>query len=98
MDIKAKNNWSWLPAAMPTVSKMMKEKRALYGDSHVDECWRRGVLLGEPGWFFAREGAIAVGSPARLCDELNGVGIEAGFPRAAMLMLMEPKGSKNGTI
>lgn len=63
MDNKAKNNWSWLPSAMPNVAVLMKEKRALYGDAHVDECWRHGVVLGEPGWFFAREGPLAVGTP-----------------------------------
>lgn len=87
MDRQVKNNWAWLPAAMPKVAKMVKEKRALYGDSHVDECWRRGVVLGESGWFFAREGAISVGTPAQLCDELDQAGRDAGFPRAPLLMI-----------
>lgn len=90
MDSKAKNNWSWLPLVMPGVASMMKEKRALFGDAHVDECWRRGVVLGQPGWFFAREGAVSVGTPASLCDELDQIGCAVGFPRAPMLMLAEP--------
>lgn len=96
MDKQAKNNWSWLPAAMPNVAGMVKEKRALYGDAHVDECWKRGVVLGEPGWFFAREGAISVGTPARMCDELDEIGRAVGAVRAPMLMLAEPAGGVDG--
>lgn len=57
-----KKDWSWLPAFMPGVSKLVKEKRAQYGHEHVNECWRRG-MAGEKGWFFAREGALAIGTP-----------------------------------
>lgn len=55
--------WAWLPAAMPGVARLMAQRRRELGDAHVAECWRRGVLMGEPGWFFAREGALAVGAP-----------------------------------
>lgn len=57
------SNWAWLPASMPGVTKLMAEKRQAYGDAHVDECWMRGVVNREPGWFFAREGPLAVGTP-----------------------------------
>lgn len=60
---KRPNRYDWLPAQMPGVARLVKEKRAQLGDAHVNECWRRGVLEGEPGWFFAREGALAVGTP-----------------------------------
>lgn len=60
---KPSNRWAWLPAAMPGVTRLMAEKRAELGDAHVTECWKRGVLQMEPGWFFAREGALAVGMP-----------------------------------
>ncbi|EYC52893.1 hypothetical protein AZ34_11935 [Hylemonella gracilis str. Niagara R] len=63
MDKRAKVDWAWLPAAMPQVAGLMREKRKLYGDAHVNECWRRGVIQGEAGWFFAREGALTVGTP-----------------------------------
>ena len=36
----------------------MKELRAEHGPAHVAECWRRGVVQCEPGWFFAREGVL----------------------------------------
>lgn len=58
-----KKDWSWLPKEMPGVAKVMADKRAQYGNAHVNECWRRGVVLREPGWFFAREGALMVGTP-----------------------------------
>lgn len=58
-----KRNWGWLPAFMPGVARLMAEKRRLYGDAHVDECWKRGVLGREPGWFFAAEGPLTVGTP-----------------------------------
>lgn len=62
---KARNSgrWGWLPAAMPGVARLLAEKRKALGDAHVAECWRRGVVEREPGWFFAREGALAVGTP-----------------------------------
>jgi hypothetical protein len=59
----AKKSFDWLSIHMPGVAKLVKEKRRLHGDKHVNECWRRGVLQREPGWFFAREGALAVGTP-----------------------------------
>lgn len=59
---KVKRDWGWLPTAMPKVARLVAEKRAKYGDAHVSECWRRG-MAGEPGWFFAREGPIAIGTP-----------------------------------
>lgn len=59
----AANRWAWLPAMMPGVAQAMARKRAELGAAHVNECWKRGVIDREPGWFFAREGALAVGTP-----------------------------------
>ena len=59
---KPDDRWAWLPRAMPGVAQLIGEQRQLYGREHVAECWRRG-MAGEPGWFFAREGAIAIGTP-----------------------------------
>lgn len=59
----ASSKFGWLPKAMPGVARLVAEKRSVLGDAHVSECWRRGVLEREPGWFFAREGALAVGTP-----------------------------------
>lgn len=65
MDMKRveSGRFGWLPTAMPGVARLVGEKRRTLGDAHVSECWRRGVIEREPGWFFAREGAIAVGTP-----------------------------------
>lgn len=60
---KAGSRWGWLPEAMPGVARLMAERRRTMGNEHVAECWRRGVVQREPGWFFAREGALAVGTP-----------------------------------
>lgn len=60
---KKSGRWDWLPAAMPGVARQMAEHRRKMGEAHVRECWRRGVLQLEPGWFFAREGPLTVGTP-----------------------------------
>jgi hypothetical protein len=60
---KEPGKWAWVPALMPGVTRLMAEKRRDLGPVHVRECWRRGVELGEPGWFFAREGPLAIGTP-----------------------------------
>lgn len=52
-----------LPVAMPGVARLVAEKRAKLGQAHVAECWQRGVIERQPGWFFAREGPLAVGTP-----------------------------------
>lgn len=48
--------------AMPGVQRIVAERRKEHGDAWVTQCVQRG-LAGEPGWFFAREGAIAIGTP-----------------------------------
>lgn len=48
--------------AMPGVARIVADKRAQMGAAHVTECQRRG-MAGEPGWFFAREGPLAIGTP-----------------------------------
>lgn len=48
--------------AMPKVAALVAEKRKAWGDAHVTLCQVNG-LAGRPGWFFAREGPIAVGTP-----------------------------------
>lgn len=57
------SKWGWLPAMMPGVVRLMSERRRALGDAHVNECWERGVVQLEPGWFYAREGPLAVGTP-----------------------------------
>lgn len=51
-----------MPAAMPGVARRMAELRHEYGDAHVERCWSEG-MAGQPGFFFAREGPAAIGTP-----------------------------------
>lgn len=59
----AKQTFGWLPDQMPKVAERMKEYRVRYGAEWVNTCWQRGVQKLEPGWFYAREGALSVGVP-----------------------------------
>lgn len=63
MDKGKENRWGWLPAHMPGVARLLADKRRELGAAHVNTCWAHGVVKAEPGWFFAREGALAVGVP-----------------------------------
>lgn len=55
-------SFAWVKAAMPRVADMVARERQVLGDDWVNECWKRG-MQGEPGWFFAREGAVSIGTP-----------------------------------
>ena len=82
--------WEWLPRAMPGVARLIAERRRSLGDVHVNECWRRGVVQGEPGWFFAREGPLAVGTP---WAEFADVAWWQATASQSMLMMKEPHGT-----
>lgn len=92
-----KKDWSWLPAAMPGVAKLVAEQRVQLGNEHVNRCWRRG-LEGQPGWFFAREGAIAVGTPWNEPEMANFAAAQITSTQA-MLMIRKPvsRGASDGT-
>ena len=93
MDKGWKQRFDWLPAQMPRVAALMKSQRQKHGDAHVNECWRRGVVLGEPGWFFAVEGSLAVGVPAASWDWKQWPEL-AKLPediRPALLLIKEPE-------
>lgn len=84
-----RKRWDWLPAEMPGVLRLVREKRRLYGDAHVDECWRRG-MAGEPGWFFAREGTLAIGTPSTDDPELANFAAQAIAGGQALLVIGVP--------
>ena len=90
MDKKVED-WSWLPKAMPGVKRLMAEKRAELGNEHVSTCWRRGVLGREPGWFFAREGALAVGAPCATDPVLMAFAAANVTSSQALLVLATPE-------
>lgn len=85
---EGKRDWAAIVQAMPAVQKLIAEKRAKYGAAHVNECWKRGVLAGEPGWFYARERGVAVGTPWG--DPLYFEALEVTRTQA-LLMMAEPK-------
>lgn len=59
---KGKGSWAWLPEQVPGVVKLMADRRRELGAAWVNECWKRGVLQREPGWFWAAEGALSIGT------------------------------------
>lgn len=93
MDSKRGKNWSWLPAHMPAVAKLLAEKREQVGAEWVNTCWRNGVVEAQPGWFFAAEGALAVGTP---WPEAPGIELWLGLREAQKLpslLVMRDKGA-----
>jgi hypothetical protein len=96
MDKKEKPpaRWDWLPAQMPGVVALMADKRRELGAAWVNECWRRGVLAGEPGWFFASEGSLMVGT---LWDHVSVIAFaSARISRTQALIVLKPKEAANG--
>ncbi len=96
MDKVKKTDWSWLKNAMPGVAKMMEEKRIEHGGRHLNECWRRSVEMGEPGWLFLREGALAIGTPFKDDDPFKAWQGHAIKSNQAMVLIRAPEKS-NGT-
>ena len=86
----AANKYAWVPSAMPGVARLMKEKRAKFGDRHVTECWNRS-MAGEAGWLFAREGALAIGTPWPSADvDLANFAAANVTATQALLLIREP--------
>jgi hypothetical protein len=88
-------DWKWLPVAMPGVARLMANKRRELGDAHVNLCWKRGVLDLEPGWFFAREGALSVGAPFP-GPEAAAFGATQVTATQALLLLRPVEGAADG--
>ena len=86
------NRWDWLPAFMPGVARQIRDKRREWGDAHVNECWRRGVVLGEPGWFLARESTITVGA----WDDPEMLALAATVNGTQSLLIMRNPGAAHG--
>lgn len=87
---KTKSNWSWLPQRMPRVAALIADRRKAHGDAWVNECWRRGVVELQPGWFFAREGALTVGVPFEQPEVAN-FGLQAVKAGQALLITKPPE-------
>ncbi len=91
-----KRDWSWLPAQMPGVARIVADKRRLLGNAHVNECWRRGVEQGEAGWFFAREGPLAVGVPDTSDPVMRDWCAAQVTGSQAIVMLRDPAAGQQG--
>lgn len=89
------NRWQWLAEAMPLLPARMKQLRAEHGADHVAECWRRGVVQRQPGWFFARQGAVAVGAPFVGDPVLSDFAAQHLQPDQC-LVVIRPKGVAHG--
>lgn len=85
------SKWAWLPTAMPGLAALMAQKRRELGDAHVNECWKRGVVNGEPGWFFAREGTLALGTPCVEDPELANFAAQHVTSTQVVLVLRKPE-------
>lgn len=88
MDGGVKRSWQWMAEHMPRVVAMLKEERKAGRGAHIDDCWRRGVVNGEPGLFWASEGAISVGVPPnQSLVPADVMALMKAFPGSAVLML-----------
>lgn len=93
MDKRKDNRWGWLPAHMPGVARLLADKKRELGADHVNRCWAQGVVAAEPGWFFAREGALAVGVPWPAIADVAGWELTPG---QAMVWLRDPAEAAHG--
>jgi len=83
-------DWRHLLELMPQVNRRLAEKRRELGADHVRECWRRGVLNGEPDQFFVAEGAITLGawpSDLSMLDLYLDPVTKRAFPGAFLVLL-----------
>lgn len=75
---------------LPGVIALIKQRKSEMGAAHVNRCWQHGVLQCQPGWFYAREGAVAIGTPF-FGSEIETLMAELGetldIQRGPMLML-----------
>jgi hypothetical protein len=90
---KTPSRWAFLPQSMPRVAKLLAEKRAKLGAEHVAMCWQKGVVECEPGWFYAREGGLAVGVPF---DDLETVYADTPRAKQVLLFVRDPEPTAGG--
>lgn len=82
------SRWAFLPESMPKVAKLMADKRKEVGAEHVALCWQKGVVECQPGWFYAREGALAVGVP---WDDVETLYTDTNRAQFAILVVRDVK-------
>lgn len=89
---------SLIAKAMPATAARVREYRARLGDEFVTQCVRRG-LAGEAGWFFAREGCLAVGVPWSDTDQdmLRLFDLHLAAPGSAFVLMRSPEAAASVT-
>lgn len=88
MDGGPNRSWQWMVDHMPRVVSMLREERKAGRGSQVDDCWRRGVIGGEPGLFWASEGSVSIGTPPeQALVPAEVMALLKAFPGSAVLML-----------
>lgn len=86
-----KKDWSWFKQFMPGVTALLGEYREFGEGLHLDECWKRGVLGGQAGWFFAREGPVCLGTPFdRKASPILCEWAEADWRRHGLVLMLAP--------
>ena len=70
---------------MPQVARMVGQRRERFGNTWVTKCIERS-MAGEPGWFFAREGALAFGTPPQDPDLANFAAAQVTSTQALVVM------------
>lgn len=92
---REKRDWKWLPQQMPGVARLIDEKRRELGSDWVNTCWRAGVVECKPGWFYAAEGALAVGTPW-VNDPVIADLLAARITATQALLVIRPKEAAGG--
>lgn len=88
---------AWLRQSMPKVSRLIEDARRDRGPEFVSDCWRRS-LRGEPGFFYAREGALALGTPWPEALDLEREAVVACAPHVpAAIVCWRPREAARGT-
>lgn len=93
---KKGRGYEWVMTAMPLLPARIRDLRAQHGDAHINECWKRGVVRGEPGWFFARQGTVSLGAPFTGAEGLADWGAMALKPDQVLVLLRPPEASAHG--
>ncbi|MEY8688338.1 MAG: hypothetical protein AB9M53_00480 [Leptothrix sp. (in: b-proteobacteria)] len=94
-DQKQTGKYDWLPQFMPDAARLIREKRQALGNEWVNECWKRGVVTGEAGWFFAAQNRLSVGVPPVGMAEAFFEQVSPKYPGACIVFIKD-KGATHG--
>jgi hypothetical protein len=81
-----------LKSKMPTVARMVLERRADWGADHVDACIK-AAMAGQPDQFYAVEGGHVAGTPFTLAAAMGTCYLALATGTAGMVM-REPSKEK----